>query len=213
MASSPIPAVVDQPGRAAELLDLLAQVPDPRDPRGVRYPLTGVLAVAVSAVLAGARSFAAIGEWAGDLSGQALARLGVGAAPDESTLRKLFARLDADKLDQQAGAFVWTRTHVAGGRRVIALDGKTVRGARNRRQPGQGAPHLVAAFDHTSGTVLGQVAVAAKSNEIPAVRDLLATFDLKAVVVSVDAMHTQTDTAAAITAAGGDYVLTEPLSA
>ena len=70
------------------------------------------------------------------------------------------------------------------------------------------APHLVAAFDHTAGTVLGQVAVAAKSNEIPAVRDLLATFDLKAVVVTVDAMHTQTDTATAITAAGGDDVFT-----
>src|SRR5690625_2969648 len=53
MPSSPISAVHDQPGRTADLLDLLTKVPDPRDPRGVRY-----------AVLAGARSFAAIGEWA-----------------------------------------------------------------------------------------------------------------------------------------------------
>jgi DDE_Tnp_1-associated len=52
---------VTQPGRAGDLLELLATVPDPRDPRGVRYPLAGVLAVAVTAVMAGARSFAAIG--------------------------------------------------------------------------------------------------------------------------------------------------------
>jgi hypothetical protein len=88
---------------------------------------------------------------------------------------------------------------------VIAIDGKTVRGARTASKA---APHLVSAFDHASGTVLGQLATAAKSNEIPAVRALLAGFDLAGVVVTVDAMHTQADTATAITGAGGDYVFT-----
>lgn len=89
-------------------------------------------------------------------------------APEESTLRKLFARLDADRLDQVLGAWLWTRTGVVDGRRLIAIDGETVRGARTRTGPGQSA-HLVAAFDHDSGTVLGQLAVEAKSNEIPCV--------------------------------------------
>lgn len=191
MPSSPITDTPAQPDRAGRLLDLLALMPDPRDPRGVRYPLAGVLAVAVTAVLAGAHSFAAIGEWAADLSGALRARIGLSAAPDESTLRKLFARLDVDRLDRLLGAWLWTRTAVVDGRRVIALDGKSVRGAKR----GDGSlPHLVAAFDHDTGTVLGQLAVAAKSNEIPCVRDLLACFDLCGVVVSVDAMHTQTDT-------------------
>ncbi len=194
MPSSPITDAVAQPDRASALLDLLAQLPDPRDPRGVRYPRAGILAVAVSAVLAGARSFAAIRGWAGDLSGEDLARLGIEVAPEESTLRKLFARLGADVLDRVLGAWLWTRSDVVHGRRVTALDGKTVRGARTAATA---APHLLAAFDHTHGTVLGQVATAAKSNEIPAVRDLLACFDLTAAVVTVDAMHTQTDTATA----------------
>ncbi|MGH3951202.1 MAG: ISAs1 family transposase, partial [Pseudonocardiaceae bacterium] len=56
--------------------------------------------------------------------------------------------------------------------------------------------------------MLGQVAVDAKSNEIPSVRELLACFDPAHVTVTVDAMHTQTDTAQVITDAGGDYVLT-----
>ena len=89
---------------------------------------------------------------------------------------------------------------------MIAIDGKTVRGARTR--PDGAAPHLVAAFDHDAGVVLGQLAVAAKSNEIPCVRDLLACFDLTDTIVTLDAMHTQTDTATAITGAGGHYVLT-----
>jgi len=207
MSSSPITAARMQlPGRP-DLLTLFESVPDPRHRRGVRHALPVILAIGVAAVLTGARSFAAIGEWVGDQPEHALARLGVvtGPPPTESTIRRAFARLDADLLDQVIGAHLWTRTRVVAGRRVIALDGKTVRGARTANAV---APHLVAAFDHAAGTVLGQVAVATKSNEIPAVRDLLATFDLFAVVVTVDAMHTQTDTATAITAAGGDYVFT-----
>ena len=210
MPSSPVNDVVAQPDRqldrVTQLLDLLATLPDPRDPRGVRYRLAGLLAVSVGAVLTGARSFAAIGEWAADLGAERLSRLGLATAPEESTLRKLFARLDADALDRVLGAWLWTRTRVVAGRRVIAIDGKTVRGARTR--PDGSAPHLVAAFDHDAGTVLGQLAVDARSNEIPSVRDLLACFDLSAVVVTVDAMHTQTDTAAAILAGGGDYLFT-----
>jgi predicted transposase YbfD/YdcC len=103
------------------------------------------------------------------------------------------------------GAFMWMRTQVVDDRRVIAIDGKTTRGARTNDAP---APHLVAALDHGSGVVVGQLATAAKSNEIPAVRTLLTTFDLNGVVVTVDAMHTQTDTATLIVGAGGDYVFT-----
>jgi predicted transposase YbfD/YdcC len=190
------------------LLGVLGKVPDPRDRRGVRYPLTGVLAVAVCAVLTGARSFAAIGEWARDLGSAQLGRLGLDRAPTESTMRKLFTRLDAASLDRQLAVLAWCRTRRIKGRRVIAIDGKTVRGART---PTAAAPHLVAALDHATGVVLGQNAVATKSNEIPAVRDLLAGFDpadLHECVITVDAMHTQDDTATAIVAAGADYVFT-----
>lgn len=207
MSSSPIPtARADQVDQT--LLGVLTRVPDPRDPRGVRYPLAGVLAVAVTAVLAGARSFAAIGEWALDLREDQLARLGLYRAPVESTMRKLFARLDAAALDRQLAVLAWCRTRDVAGRRVIAIDGKTVRGARSATTR---APHLIAALDHATGVVLGQDAVAARSNEIPAVRDLLAGFDpaeLHGCVITLDAMHTQTDTAEAILAAGAHYVLT-----
>lgn len=207
MSSFPIPPAVDT-AHAEELLTVLVRVPDPRDARGLRYPLAGVLALAVSAVLAGTRSFAAMGQWAADLDIAQLARLGLDGAPKESTLRKLFARLDVAALDRQLGVFAWTRTARVGGRRVIAIDGKTVRGARSKDRE---APHLVAALDHRSGLVLGQVAVPAKSNEIPAVRDLLTGFDpadLRGSVITLDAMHTLADTAQVILDAGADYLFT-----
>jgi hypothetical protein len=173
-----------------------------------------MLAVAVCAVLGGARSFAAIAQWAADLDVADRTRLGLtrSAAPDEATFRRVLAGLDAAVVDGLLGAFMWTATQVvagpAGGRRVIAIDGKTVRGARTAERA---APHLIAALDHATGAVLGQLAVAARSNEIPAVRTLLASFDpaaLRGSVITVDAMHTQTDTAMAIIGAGADYVFT-----
>src|SRR6266568_8183781 len=54
----------------------VAAVPDPRDPRGTRYPLVSMLAVAVCAVLAGACTFAAITDWVRDLDRPAWGRLG-----------------------------------------------------------------------------------------------------------------------------------------
>ena len=86
---------------ASGLVDALAQVPDPRDPRGVIHPLPSLLAVAVAAVLAGARSVAAIGEWAADAPQPVLARLGVvrdrftGAyrVPDTATIGRVLADL------------------------------------------------------------------------------------------------------------------------
>jgi predicted transposase YbfD/YdcC len=172
----------------------------------------GIVAVALTAVLAGARSYAAIASWAADMTAEQRALVGLTrpVAPHASTFRRVLAGLDAAVLDGLVGAFWWTRTATVEGRRVIALDGKTLRGARPKTAAAatQPAPHLVAAFDHNSATVLGQLATAAKSNQIPTVRTVLASFDLTGVVVSVDAMHTQTDTAAAITGAGGDYVFT-----
>src|SRR5204862_7667042 len=77
------------------------------------------------------------------------------------------------RLDQVLGAWLWTRAVQVGGRLVIAVDGKAVRGAKNKDGK---VPHLVAALAHGIGAVLGQAAVDAKSNEIPAVRDLLKAF-------------------------------------
>src|SRR5271166_1512837 len=202
MTSSPIPAA-----RSQYLLVLLSQVPDPRKRRGRRHALAGLLAVGIAAVVAGSRSFAAIGQWAADAGPEVLAVLGAArGAAEESTFRRAFALVSPDVLDRVLGAWLWTRAVQAGGRLVIAIDGKTVRGAKNKDGK---APHLVAALAHGIGAVLGQAAVDEKSNEIPAVRDLLKAFaSLASAVITIDAMHTQHDTAQVILGQGADYVMT-----
>jgi predicted transposase YbfD/YdcC len=203
MTSSSMPDAA----RSRYLLDLLSQVPDPRKKRGRRHALAGLLAAGIAAVIAGSRSFAAIGQWAADAGPDVLAALGADRGPaNESTYRRAFALVSADTLDRVLGAWLHTRAVRAGGRLVIAIDGKAVRGAKGR--DGR-APHLVAALAHGIGAVLGQVAVTAKSNEIPAVRDLLKTFaDLAGAVITMDAMHTQGDTAQVILGRHADYVMT-----
>ena len=89
---------------------------------------------------------------------------------------------------------------------VIALDGKTPRRAYDRARK-QSALHLVQVFAAHSRLVLGQVAVAAKSNESTALPALLGMLSLKGRMVTADAMHTQKATARAVTQAGGDDVL------
>jgi predicted transposase YbfD/YdcC len=194
------------PEQSAVLLPYLAQVPDPRDRRGLRHELVGILAVAVCAVLAGARSFTAIGEWATDAPSQVLRSLGMRpdpltgavAAPDEATVRRVLTAIDADALDAAVGAWLQdlapappaTPTDPMVGHRprpAIGVDGKTLCGSGS---PGFQV-HLLAAMDHVGQAALAQVQVDGKSNEITAFQPLLDPLDLAGTVVTSDAMHTQ----------------------
>ena len=177
-------------GERARLLQALAAVPDPRARRGVRHRLAVILGLAVCAVLAGARSFTAIAEWAADADQATRDALEItGVVPSESTFRRTLQNLDADALDEAAGAWAQQRTAPApGARRVIAVDGKTLRGSGVAGGPGR---HLLAALDHAHGVVLGQVDVEAKTNEIPMFATLLDGVDLAGTVVTADALHAQ----------------------
>ena len=209
MSSSPVPCVDSNrvlPCRRP-LIEVFAQVPDRRDPRGVRHRLGTVLVIAQAAVAAGARTLLAVSEWAADVDRDTLTRLGIdpaGVLPSESTIRRTLATVDGDDLDARIGAWMAFRVGRLDGQRVIAVDGKSLRGAKN----GVTMPHLLAALHHDAGVVAGQLAVDAKSNEIPALPDLLDQLDLTDTVVTADALHCQRETALYITGRGGHYVLT-----
>src|SRR5512135_477999 len=120
----------------------------------------------VCAVLAGARSYTAVAEWAADVDPDTRAALGIiGPVPSESTFRRVLQRLDADRLDEVLGAWAAAAGRPpAGRRRRVAVDGKTLRGSGGAGSP---AHHLLAALDHDHGVVLAQVDVYAKTNEVP----------------------------------------------
>jgi hypothetical protein len=205
--SAPPIAVTD--GEQQGLLAALSAVPDPRDPRGVRYPLTSLLAVAVCAVLAGAVIFAAMADWAADLDPPAWAMLGfTGRVPAATTVWRLLVPVDADVLSAVLTGWLRSRTTTtttttvehtvaAAGRRprmVIAVDGKVQRGSR---LPDGRQVHLLSAYDTITGLVLAQVQIEAKSNEIPAFTPPLDRVQaqlgsLAGAVIVADALHAQT---------------------
>jgi predicted transposase YbfD/YdcC len=214
--SSPITVVAAHTGpagdgrqveRDADLLAALVAVPDPRKTRGRRHRLVTVLAVSVCAVLAGARSYVAIAEWANDLPVSVRLRLGIGRrAPSESTIRRILQAVDLDSLDAALSSWLSSRVPPArpGRMRVVAVDGKTARGARTDEHT---QVHLLAAFDPASGTVLGQTQVESKSNEITAFAPLLDRLDLTDVLLTADALHTQRAHAEYLHDRGGHYLL------
>ena len=86
------------------------------------------------------------------------------------------------------------------------MDGKDLRGAS--KQTEHGRRMMVAAVEHGTGMVLRQVEVDAKSNEIPAVRELSGSVDVTGRVVTMDAMHAQHETARCLLGRRADYVVT-----
>lgn len=195
------------PAQCRSLLCDLATITDPRQRRGRRHALAVVLAVAAAAVLAGAKSLAAIGEWAADAPGPVLAALGVRRdplrrvwrPPGEATVRRVLGRVDPDALDQVIGRWLADQQPPATGtrpppapqpawRQAVAVDGKTLRGSGHH---GQQQVHLLAVMDHATRGVLAQADVDGKTNEITRFQPLLDGLDLAGRVVTADALHTQ----------------------
>lgn len=213
-SASPIHPVVDHLIDAVDhqrvgrgVLTALKVVPDPRMPRGIRHQLNTILALAVCAVMAGCRSFTAIGEWAAGASEQVLSALGAECAPSESTMRRCLQLLDGDQLDSAIGSWAAERTEPTGTRRrLIAVDGKRVRGSGHGTLE---ARHLLAALDHAHAVVLAQREVGCKTNEITEFAPLLDNVDLTEAVVTADALHAQKAHADyLVLARGANYLLT-----
>ena len=247
---SPIVAALDHPEvtlnpdtvpvAALSLVDAFGEVPDPRKARGIRHGVAAILLLGACAVLTGARSFAAIGEYAHDTGRTILDRLGVGAVvPHACTIRRVLQDLDPAAVEAAMRSWALAQlaqTPPADGipapeqRQVLAVDGKTVRGAHlridrddktegnngdenggnNGDETGAGdrgyrQPHLVSVLDHASGAVLAQVAVEEKGNEISAFTTLLDDLDLTEVLITADAAHTNRNHVDYLHRRGGHY--------
>lgn len=202
------------PGERAlpALYDYLAQVPDPRDPRGLRHPLPALLGQVSCALLCGARSLTAVADWGRDYAGPLVATLGYTRArtPCCATFHAVLQDLDWTALEGQLRAWALAVEDCLGAatpaasEEALALDGKTLRGALKM---GADVTALVTALGHRFGLTAGAVEVVA-GDEIAAVQTLLARLCLGGKVVTVDALHTQRKTAQLILAQQGEYVMT-----
>ncbi len=124
--------------------------------------------------------------------------------PSKATLRRVVGRLDPTAF---GACFTLWAGSLSGASDSVAIDGKTVRGARDKGDPGSVAPHILSAMAGKSGICLGQVATDEKSNETTAIPELLRAIDVGGCTVTIDAMGCQTGIAREILAQGADYVL------
>src|SRR5580704_14839643 len=139
---------------APSLLDVLAQVPDPRSRHGRRHPLLAILSLAVLAMLSGAKSYQAIAQFGRDKRLALAHALGFtrGKTPTKSTFSVLFRILDVQAFEAALSRWIASRLP-EGEEKLISLDGKTARGSRDGTVPGQ---HLVAAYSAAAQAVLAQ---------------------------------------------------------
>ena len=179
---------------------LVADLPDPRRRRGCRFPWAMLLWLIGAALVSGQLTPSAISQWIGEHAESLRAIVG-SRLPSDATIRRTLQRVDVAALEACFRQPLPARS--AGSREARALDGKAVRGAGTHGHP----LHLVSEVCHGSGQVIQQQAVDMKSNEIPLVQHMLAGRDLRGLVFTTDALHTQRRTARSIVAQGGNYLM------
>lgn len=183
------------------LTRLFEDMDDPRVVGRCTYPLVEVVIIGICAVLCGAETWTEVEEFGESKRGWLATFLKLEQGiPSHDTFRRVFSLLPAVSFETRFREWVEATFRVESGQ-VIAIDGKTVRGAGLR------ALHLVSAWAHRSGIVLGQRKVDEKSNEITAIPQLLEDLYLAGSIVTLDAMGTQTAIAQKIIDRKADYVL------
>ena len=180
---------------SCHLLDILAEVPDPRNEKGKRYPLVPILVLIVIGLMSNHKGYTSIATWARSQPELAKA-LGFKPrkTPCAATLHNLLKRLDVVSLEASLTKWAFSKledfqvlkTQQLEG---VAIDGKELCGSKD---PETGyRTHLLSAVSHELGITLAQCAVSRKTNEIPISTKLLKALDVTGKVVTTDALLTQ----------------------
>ena len=191
---------------AGNLLELLAQIPDPRGRRGRRHPLVAMLATVVCAILTGSRGYRAIAQWVRSQNSTVWQWLGFHRKPPcANSFRNLLLALKPEVLESILRQWMAAAVQLPPPDTVqsVAMDGKTL---CNTLAAHQRNVHLLSLFDQATGGVLSQQAVPPTTNESKTAVDLLKTILLKGRLVTGDAMFCQRELCEEIVDSGGDYL-------
>ena len=173
---------------SCHLLDMLAEVPDPRKKKGRRHPLVSMLALTILGLLCGQRSSTQIAKWA-RLHPDLRQTLGFTAkqTPAAATFHYLYRHLDTPAVEKTLTQ--WTtqtlaRLHIpTADLKGLAIDGKTLGNSHPQKAR---RTHLLAAVCHEIGIPIAECAVSQKTNEIPVSIQLLKAFDVTGRVITTE---------------------------
>lgn len=179
-------------------------LPDPRVVGRCDHDLLDIVTIALLATIAGADGFSDIEDFACSREDWLKTFLSLeNGIPSDDTFRRVFAALDPKQFESCFQQWAKSLLDSTEGK-LIAIDGKTVRGSYTKRN---GPIHLVHAWVKENQLLLGQVATSEKSNEITAIPELIRLLDIKGATITIDAMGCQKDIANQIVTQGGDYIL------
>ena len=188
------------------LTDYLSLVEDPRSHINREHDLVDVMFLVINGVLSGAEGWADLQAFGDEkLEWLRQFRPFKNGIPTRHSIARILRTVDTQQLALALYSWV-NEQRKRQDQAIIALDGKTVRGAVNRNANPE-TLHLVSAYDTQEGLVLFQQATGGKGTEIQAVKELLSMLDINGSIVTLDALHCQSQTLNQITLQGGDYVV------
>ncbi len=182
------------------------EIEDRRQQWKIKYNLVETIIITIVAVVAGAEHWNEIFMYCKAKEQLLREKLGLelkNGIPSEDTFQRIFAIINPKELEK---CFVnWVRSIRPDiDREIISVDGKTICGSRTENAS---VIHMVSAWANEAGLVLGQLRVDEKSNEIPAVPELLDLIDAQGSIITSDAMSCQKKTVQKIIEKQCDYVI------
>ena len=188
------------------LTDFLSLVDDSRSHINREHDLVDVMFLVINGVLSGAEGWADIESFGHEkIDWLRTFRSYTNGIPTRHSIARIIRTVNAERLALALYSWVNSLRKVSDNP-VIALDGKTIRGAVNRNESNK-TLHMVSAFDTDNGITLFQKSTKGKGTEIAAVRELLAFLDIKRNIITLDALHAQPETLNQIHNQGGDYII------
>lgn len=188
-----------------EIKDLFSGVSDPRVDRTKKHPLESVLYIALCSVMSGIETWTGMQDYA-EIHLDILKKFIdlPSGPPSHDTIARVISALDVEEFFASFKSF--TSGLIERTKGIISIDGKTIRGSFDKSKK-VSARHIVSAWASECKLVLGQTKVDDKSNEIPAMAELLQKLDLKGQIITIDAMRCQREICQEIVERDGDYVI------
>jgi hypothetical protein len=175
------------------LVDKFRELPDYRKCKQIKYNVGELLFLSLLATVSGANGYKDIAIWIKSKKQELRSFLGKPfIVPATNTIRNVFLNIDTEALDNLFKE--WSQSSLKSKTlNIVAADGKTMRGSGNKIRE-EKARHIVSLFATKEKITLAQKEVDDKSNEIPALLELLDSLELENCIITVDAMHTQKNT-------------------
>ena len=191
----------------SSLIDFFSVIEDSRLDRHKRYPLVNILVFTFVAILSDQLSWHQIHEFCVTNIDWFSEFLDVSAGvPSHDTFRRVMGLIDTKQLEN--ALINWlenTREKFGIKKRIVALDGKSLRGVAWKVNDSQ--LHILNAWDASENKFAGQLTIESKTNEITAAPEILKMLNLKSTIITVDALMTQKEVAKTTIEKGGDYVM------